>query len=426
MPGARAELSELAEQLSGSLQDVLSKADVRDRYKSEPGDAVVIVSADPWEWVFPPEVLPARRTARELLDRWLELARRVLRASAPETEAEFCRRAPRLRSPLDFSEAAAGPGSREPTGAAAYVLEALAEQRALLQRVLGSALDADGGELWLVPDTNALYKNPSLELWAHDESATLVLVPQVLRELDGHKQHHPVEDVRRKAQGLLRRFEEYARRGDTLVGVPIAGSLRFREVAVDADVGESLSWLRSGHADDQLLASVLDLRWSHPANAVTLVTEDRGLRNKARMAVVVTSPAPPPPPPPPETVKTGDPRKRPARARIRVKLVNAVREELPAPPLYQGTAPTSVLVVEVLNGGGETAFDVRGELHFHSSGGARSYLGRLVIPVLEVNGTFEHRFPQLSPGWPAWVGPRDVSIENGAWTDGDGVDHPID
>ncbi len=347
----------------------------------------------------------------------------MLRAAAPETEAEFCERPPVLRSPLDLSEGAAGPGSSEPARAAAYVFEALDKQKALMQRVLGGDLEVGTGELWLVPDTNALYRNPSLERWANGESATLILVPQVLRELDGHKQHHPVEDVRRKAQGLLRRFEEYARRGDTFVGVPIVRSLRFREVAVDADVRESLSWLRPEHADDQLLASVLALRWSHPAASITLVTEDRGLRNKARQAAIVTSTAPPPPA---ETVNVGQSRRRLSVAVIRVKSARAVQEELPAPPLYQGTAPTSVLVVELVNGGGETAFDVRGELHFHSSGGARSYLGRLDIPVLEVNGTFELRFPQLSPGWPAWVGPRNVSIEDGAWTDGDGVDHPID
>jgi hypothetical protein len=43
--------------------------------------------------------------------------------------------------------------------------------------------------------------------------------------------------------------------------VKVAGSLSLREVAVDADMSDTLPWLRVGHADDELFASVLELRW---------------------------------------------------------------------------------------------------------------------------------------------------------------------
>ncbi len=421
-PGAAAQLERLADDLDRALRDVLARATVEDRFRNSPGDSVVFISPDPWVWVFGPDAQPARRTARRLLDRWVELGQRVLRAAAPETEEDFCERVGTLRSPLDLSEGAKGPGAREPEKAAGYVLEALAEQRALIRRVLGSELDPGTAELWLIPDTNALYRNPTLETWANDEPATLVLIPQVARELDAHKQHHPVEEVRRKAQGLLRRFSEFERRGDTSAGVPLAGRLRFMDVAVDANVRESLSWLRPEHADDQILASVLELQWAYPANSITLVTEDRGLRTKARQAGVITSPAPPPA----AVAVTPHEGRRRRGAVIRVKSAKLVVEELPTPPFFERTAPASVLVVEVVNGGDKTAFDVRGVLLRRHAGGSWSHLGRLDIPVLEANGTLELRFPQSGPQRPTEVGPRDVVIENGVWIDREGVERIIE
>lgn len=112
---------------------------------------------------------------------------------------------------------------------------------------------------------------------------TVVLVPQVLRELDSLKMRPGVGE---KAAGVIRRIKEYARRGDTFSGVPLAPRLRLREVAVDADMTTTLSWLRAQHGDDELLASVLELRWTDLSSVVAIATRDRNLQNKARMARV--------------------------------------------------------------------------------------------------------------------------------------------
>ncbi len=85
-----------------------------------------------------------------------------------------------------------------------------------------------------MPDTSALYANPALEEWDDGSPATLVIVPQVIRELDKHKAHHPAEDVRRKAVSLIKRLENIGQRGDTFRGVKLAGKLTLREVATDA------------------------------------------------------------------------------------------------------------------------------------------------------------------------------------------------
>lgn len=144
------------------------------------------------------------------------------------------------------------------------------------------AAHGDGGWL-LVPDTNALLFKPDLETWRPPGGAwTVVLVPQVLRELDAVKMRRG--DVADKAAGVIRRVKEYARRGDTFKGVPIADSLSLREVAVDADMGDTLPWLRAGHGDDELLAGVLELRCQDLSAVVALASRDRNLQNNARLA----------------------------------------------------------------------------------------------------------------------------------------------
>lgn len=155
--------------------------------------------------------------------------------------------------------------------------EALAEQLDVLKD-LPSAQDE--GEKLLVPDTNALLYKPAIENWQlGGEAWTIVLVPQVVRELDAKKLHPRLRD---KAESVIRRLKEYGRRGDTFEGVPVAGQLRLREVAVDADMDAAPSWLRAGHGDDELLASAFELRWQDMSAVVCLATRDRNMQNKAR------------------------------------------------------------------------------------------------------------------------------------------------
>jgi hypothetical protein len=416
--GAAAELRVLADELSERLNLVLAQAGVRERFRNDPSSPVVVITGDPWAWVFTPESLPVRQSATQLLDRWEELGRRVLSAIAPETVDDFARHEPVLRAPLDLSDGADGPGAPEPAGAAQYVREALAAQVGVMDRVLGADVAAE--MLWLVPDTNSLLKTPALELWEGDQPVTIVIVPQVMRELDGHKLHHRNPDVRAKAQELIRRFDGYGRRGDTFDGVTIVGSLTYRELAVDADVHTSLSWLRPEHADDQLLASVLELRWQNPRVAVTLVTEDRNLRNKARLAQIATDRAPTP------TVPS---QQRPASTRagqrpiVRVKSVR-VAQRRPASPLGESQRPLNILVVDLVNVGERSAFDAVGMAQFHPWGdGGRTPLGSFQMPALEAGGTWTVEFTLALPP-PGTVTALSVTIE-GTCHDVEGSEHPL-
>jgi hypothetical protein len=414
-PTAAQEVETLARELRSALAAVLPMAAIRDRYRNDPDSHVIMIGPDPWKWVFPPQAQPARSQARRLLDDWSARSQGLLRASAPETLESFASLVETLRSPLDFSDGARGPTSGAPGDASDRVLDALEAGGELLGRVLGERPSEP--QLWLVPDTNALYRCPQLERWAGASQTTLVLVPPVLRELDEHKQHHPREGVRRKAQSLLRRFVEYGRRGDTFRGVPIVGSLSFREVAIDTDLTTALDWLRPGLPDDRLLAQALEVKRANPHTPVLLVTGDRGLQNKARLAGIQTSLAP-------EGVNESARVPQPVRRRALIRVKSASVEWQPERS-GDGMAALSVLSVEFVNAGDAAALDIQGNVLI-SVNGAAHHLGRLDIPVIEANGAYTARWRNRFPPWPDLVDPRAIEIQGGVWHDDRGTAHPFE
>ncbi|HVM14410.1 MAG TPA: PIN domain-containing protein [Egibacteraceae bacterium] len=209
-----------------------------------------------------------------------ELAGQAIRRSAPERARPLEETDNLLRRIIEQDDTWAGAPGKSIDDIRQRVSESL--QR--LVDALGELPSAHrGGGRLLVPDTNALLFKPDLETWQPPDGAwTVVLVPQVVRELDALKLRRG--DVGEKGASVIRRVKEYARRGDTFEGVPVAGSLRLREVAIDADMTDTLPWLRAGHGDDELLASVLELRCEDLNAVVALATRDRNLQNKARLA----------------------------------------------------------------------------------------------------------------------------------------------
>jgi rRNA-processing protein FCF1 len=138
-------------------------------------------------------------------------------------------------------------------------------------------------ELIVLPDTNALIQDPAMESWVlGDKPATIVIAQEVVSELD-RKKVEGNASVAAKADGLIRRLNEYGRRGDTLVGVNLAGRLRLRELALAPDMSLMPEGLDPTHSDDRILATCLWASAQHLTSRVVLVTRDRNLRNKARL-----------------------------------------------------------------------------------------------------------------------------------------------
>lgn len=175
-------------------------------------------------------------------------------------------------------------------GDTARILEqactAIDAQVTLLARVHQPSPD---GEVLFVPDTNALLYNPDLASWRFQNASRflVVLTPTVLSELDSLKVNARVEDLRKKAETLIRTIKGLRDRGPLTQGVPLVnGVSRILALAVEPKAGASLPWLDFENKDDRYLASSIEVMRKWPRSAVTIVTRDVNLQNKAEFAEV--------------------------------------------------------------------------------------------------------------------------------------------
>lgn len=253
-PGTLGELYGLAAEAEAAIGALLDHAAIRYYDRNAGSSGVVYLGWNPNRW----EELDgagqrALGQARRVVDLWVEQAEHAILAGAPERLKGFQRGGGVLETVLRRDTSAYG-GAPASTidGVRQKVAETLARQRAVIADL--PTAHGEGGRV-LVPDTNALLYKPVIQDWEFPPGqATLVLVPQVVRELDAKKQDVRVGD---KAEQVIRQLKEYGRRGDTLQGVRLAGDVWLREVAQDPDMAGTLSWLRAGHGDDELLASAL-------------------------------------------------------------------------------------------------------------------------------------------------------------------------
>lgn len=281
-PSAVAPEFAMARSLIDCLRDLASKArakldallDVSAIEQWERGSGIIAPGPARWE-PLAQEHRPLLGEAREQLEHWLSVSRRVFVTLAPEHLPEFDDSAKRLNVAVVRSSRSRGPGASDIGGVREHIHEALDRQLALLDEL--PAAHRPEATL-IVADTNALIADPDVEHWVVPEPATIVVPAQVVAELD-KKKNDPA--IGAKVTSLIKRFKEYGRRGDPRQGVKLAGELRFRELAFQPDLSE-LAMLDPSHADDRVLATAVQLAHCELTSVVVVVTRDRNLFNKAR------------------------------------------------------------------------------------------------------------------------------------------------
>jgi hypothetical protein len=135
-----------------------------------------------------------------------------------------------------------------------------------------------------VPDTNSLLYNTMLETWQFSDTPRfkILLLPTILSELDELKVNSRNENVREKAEKLIRQIKEYRRRGSLNDGVPlIKDKIDIMAIAVEPNMESALSWLDATNKDDRFLASVIEVMKEMPQTPVIIVTRDVNMQNKA-------------------------------------------------------------------------------------------------------------------------------------------------
>lgn len=153
--------------------------------------------------------------------------------------------------------------------------------------LLAGLYDGAENEAVCVPDTNALLYNQRLEDWEFEEYPRflVILLPTVLSELDYLKVNHRNEEVRRKAEGIIRQIKSYRTRGSLAEGVPLrSGRSTLQTIAIEPNMAKSLPWLKADNNDDAILASLIEIMREHPRCQVMLITRDINLQNKAEYA----------------------------------------------------------------------------------------------------------------------------------------------
>lgn len=260
-----------------ALDALLAVSAIAERHPND-GTGPRVITPHPWTWApLRPEDQRRVGIARKALDAWTEAASGTIRASAPERIEDFSDHGAYLVPVVERSSRGDGPTAPDIQRVQQRVRAALDGQLTIVEE-LPSAHEPPATVL--VPDTNALIFNPAIETWnVGNDRIAITVLPQVIAELDGKKMDRKIGE---KASSLIRRFKEFDRRGDTLVGVPVVGKVMFREVALDSAFDGAPSWLNKRNADDRILAGALDLAQQELASRIVLVTRDRNMQNKAR------------------------------------------------------------------------------------------------------------------------------------------------
>ena len=274
----RDHIERLAGRAVGACENLLNHCAIEYR-DINAGSGVVFIGWGKHRWApigpYGQRALGDARRAVEELDAVLRAATDV---AAPDRSFRAEDLTGALRRVAAQSDATAGAGFQSIEAARQAVTRAEDEVRAFID-LLPSA-HGPGGRL-LVPDSNAVVWQPDLAAWDFGEG-TLVLVPTVVVELDELKTR--AGGAGEKAAKAIKVLNGMERRGDTFAGVKLSGRGRLRELPVDPPLPLKPPWMTEDHADDRILAAAMGLALADLDADVVLVTRDRNMRNKARLA----------------------------------------------------------------------------------------------------------------------------------------------
>jgi rRNA-processing protein FCF1 len=275
--------TELAE-IRADMDALLDASTIRNVNPNTPGSGIFVLGAADWGWGPSDPVLSATQMRLSAQYRaWFDRFRLLFPHPTPDVSSDineidgFVRRWIERPDKWDRSI----PRTIE------AAKQVAAAQLARFDRLLDTASHTGSDTLRLVPDTNALIRNPDLGSYARAVSSstfTVHLVPTVLAELDDLKDRGRTPELRDLAQGVVRRLKGLRDKGNLAAGVKLTNAITVQTQAREVDVRAVLDWLDPSVPDDRVLAAALRLQSDHPAGGIVLVTSDLNLQNKADAA----------------------------------------------------------------------------------------------------------------------------------------------
>ncbi len=269
------------EAIEECMIELLQASEIK-HFHNDPDSSIVILCA-PYYWGATDDRQAALlKSIKNLYDPWIEQVRVLFSRATEQARAEMEAFHELVSNWVDMRDR---DHSVPRTTEEAKII--FKERITRFRQLLHQQGDSENDEVIVLPDTNALIVEPELANYgetAGKDKFTVVLVPTVLRELDKHKTSHHNSEFREKAAGVIRRIKGWRTQGDLLTGVTVDKTITVKCVATEPDFSQSLGWLEPSNADDQILASALEIQRQVPSACVVLVTSDINLQNKADMA----------------------------------------------------------------------------------------------------------------------------------------------
>jgi rRNA-processing protein FCF1 len=268
-------------EIEGAFLRILGSSEIVNVNPNSRGSGVVVVGAADWGWAPSDSATTAARMDLLGLYRdWYKRVRLLFEHPTPEVldrlgdaDAFVCRW---LERPREFDHSIP-----QAIGTAREVAQ---EEFQVFHELIDLASGRGDGSLRLLPDTNALLRNPDLASYSRgvgSDAYVVHIVTTVIRELDELKDRGRSGEVREQAQAVVRRLKGLRDKGSLGEGVNLTKTVVIRTEHREVDARGVLDWLDPDIADDRILAAALVLQSSYPDGTVILVTSDLNLQNKA-------------------------------------------------------------------------------------------------------------------------------------------------
>jgi hypothetical protein len=282
----------LADRLSVGLRELFAHSQIYDRTDNGIGP----VTPRPFSWnSLPLTARPLQNETRDLFGQFIALAEAAFENLPSSVKEEADKRHGAVLRLIDQDHPTEFNTVEK---VEKHALDAIAETA----RVITERASGNPAETLIIPDTNALYAWPDLDRWTFADTGrfAVVLAPAVMGEIDLHKDDRRKQFAtrRQKAERHVRQIKGYRERAER-AGRRLAdgttlrdGRSRVMSWGRPPNMDRALAWLDRTRADDNLLASAMEISSKYALSPVAILTRDVNFQNRCDFAHMSLAPEP--------------------------------------------------------------------------------------------------------------------------------------
>lgn len=284
MPDLRPITARLADKLSAIEQLMMQLLDISpiERFRNDPESMIVVLGPSHHFSKGTEEQKRLQLLVQEQYSRWLEQFRLLFQGAPHDMKRQIAKTDEFVTSWINLNGSFAVPATTS------KAKERFSEEIKVFAQLLKLREGTGKQSMIVVPDTNALIRNPNvlgMVPIAGTTSYTAILTSTVIRELDILKSDYRKDpDFRKKVDGVIQRITGLRNQGSINAGVTVNKTVTIKMFPKEPDFKKTLSWLDSQVNDDRLIATALEIQRGEPSSIVVLVTSDMNMQSKAELA----------------------------------------------------------------------------------------------------------------------------------------------